>query len=67
MAIQKIHQFGGFPGGPEVKNPPCNAGDTGAVPGLGRSYMLQNNEAHAPQPLGPHSTALKSQLLSPRA
>jgi len=29
--------------------------------------MLQNNEAHAPQLLGLHSRALKSQLLSPRA
>ena len=30
---------GGFPGGPVVKNLPANAGDTGSVPGLGRSYM----------------------------
>ena len=30
-----------FPGGPVVKNPPCNAGDTGSISGLGRSYMLQ--------------------------
>ena len=22
-----------FPGGPEVKNLPCNAGDTGSIPG----------------------------------
>ena len=28
-----------FPGGPVVKNPPANAGDTGSIPGLGRSYM----------------------------
>ena len=27
----------GFPGGSEVKNPPANAGDTGFIPGLGRS------------------------------
>ena len=25
----------GFPGGPEVKNPPCNGGDPGSIPGLG--------------------------------
>ena len=25
---------GGFPGGPVVKNPPCNARDTGLIPGL---------------------------------
>ena len=27
----------GFPGGPVVKNPPANAGDTGSIPGSGRS------------------------------
>ena len=27
------------PGGPVVKNPPCNAGDTGSNPGPRRSYM----------------------------
>ena len=25
---------GDFPGGPEVKSPPCNAGAAGSVPGL---------------------------------
>ena len=29
--------FKGFPGGSVIKNPPANAGDTGSVPGLGRS------------------------------
>ena len=29
--------MGGFPGGSVVKNLPANAGDTGSVPGLGRS------------------------------
>ena len=29
----------GFPGGAVVKNPPANAGDTGASPGPGRSNM----------------------------
>ena len=24
-----------FPGGPVVKNPPCNAVDTGSIPGWG--------------------------------
>ena len=24
-----------FPGGPVVKNPPCNAGDVGSIPGQG--------------------------------
>ena len=27
----------GFPDGLVVKNPPANAGDTGSIPGLGRS------------------------------
>ena len=33
----------GFPGGRVVKNPPANAGDTGSIPGLGRSHMPRNN------------------------
>ena len=28
-----------FPGGAVVKNPPANAGDTGSIPGPGRSHM----------------------------
>ena len=32
-----------FPGGTVVKNPPANAGDTGSIPGLGRSHMLRSN------------------------
>ena len=28
---------GGFPHGSDVKNPPANAGDTGSIPGSGRS------------------------------
>ena len=32
-----------------VGNLPDNAGDTGSIPGLGRSYMPQSNEACAPQ------------------
>ena len=32
-----------FPGGPVVKNLPCNARDTGLIPGLGRSYMPCSN------------------------
>ena len=27
----------GFPGGSMVKNPPANAGDSGSIPGSGRS------------------------------
>ena len=36
----------GFPGGTLDKNPPANAGDTGSIPGPGRSYVLQQ----PPQP-----------------
>ena len=34
---------GGFPGGTVVKNPPANAGDTGLIPGPGRSHMPWSN------------------------
>ena len=27
----------GFPGGSMIKNPPANAGDSGSIPGSGRS------------------------------
>ena len=30
-----------FSGGPVVKNPLASAGDTGSIPGPGRSHMLQ--------------------------
>ena len=32
-----------FSGGAVFKNPPANAGDTGLIPGLGRSHMPQSN------------------------
>ena len=32
-----------FPGDTEVKNPPASAGDTGLIPGLGRSHMPWSN------------------------
>ena len=56
-----------FPGGAVVKNLPANAGDMGSSPGLGRSHMLWNSEAHAPQLLSLCSRARKPQLLSPCA
>ena len=34
---------GDFPGGAVVKNPPANVGDTGSIPGPGRSHMPQSN------------------------
>ena len=41
--LLKIVKVWGFPGRPVVKNLPGNAGDTGLIPGLGRSLMLWGN------------------------
>ena len=49
-----------------VENLPANAGDTGSIPGLGGSHMLQSNWVHAPQLLSLCSRA-QEPLLSPRA
>ena len=38
-----------------VRNQPANAGDTGSIPGPGRSHMPQSKQAQAPQPLRPHT------------
>lgn len=38
-----------FPGGPGVRNPPCNAGDAGSIPGPGGSHIPWSHSAHAPQ------------------
>ena len=35
--------LGDFPGGAVVKNPPANAGDTGSIPGPGRSHTPRSN------------------------
>ena len=59
--------FKGFPGGAVDKNLPAKAGDTGSIPGLGRSHMLQSNKARVPQLLSLSSRACEPQLLSPRA
>ena len=40
---EKKKEFLGFPGGPEVKNPPVNAGGVGLVPGPGRPRLLWGN------------------------
>ena len=56
----------GFPAGPVVKNPPANEGDMGSIPDLGRSYMLQGNQASVSQLLSLCSRAWEPQL-SPRA
>ena len=45
MATIKNSTHRDFPGGPGIKNLPANAGDTDAIPGLGRSHVPQDNEA----------------------
>ena len=41
--ISEIDSVRGFPGGAVVENPPANAGDTGSIPGPGRSHMPRSN------------------------
>ena len=48
-----------------VKNPPVNAGDTGSIPGPGRSHMPGSGWAHVPQLLSLRSRACAPQLLKP--
>ena len=52
-SLSKLIELG-FPGGPVIKNPPCNAGETGFIPRPGRSRM-------------PRSSYARVQLLSLRA
>ena len=40
-----VGQTRGFLGGSVVKNPPANAGDTGSIPGLGRSPGVGNGNS----------------------
>jgi len=47
IILLKINR--GFIGGPVVKNPPCNAWNTGSYPGPGGSHIPQGNEACAPR------------------
>ena len=48
-----------------AENPPACAGDTGSIPGPGRSHMWRSNWARAPQLLSLRSRAREPQLLSP--
>ena len=38
-----------FPGGPVVRNPSANAGDTGSIPDPERSHMPLGNKVSVPQ------------------
>ena len=58
----------GFPGGPVVKNPPSNAGDSGSIPGSGsfagegNGYTLQCSCLENPMDRGDwQATVLGSQ------
>ena len=39
----KFNTHGDFPGGTVVKNLPASVGDTGSIPGPGRSHMPWSN------------------------
>ena len=43
MQLLKKYSFQYFPGGPVVRIPPDNAGNTDLTPGPGRSHVLQGN------------------------
>ena len=48
FSMQEINlhsQLRTFPGGSVLKNPPASAGDTGSIPGLGRSHKLRSSQA----------------------
>ena len=45
---------GDFTGSPKVKNPPCNAGDMGLIPGWG------NNIPQATRQLSPYAASASS-------
>ena len=71
--IKKGGGGGDFPGGAVVKNPPASAGDTGLIPGLGRSHLLRSKlspyttttEARVPQLLSLRCRTREPQLLKP--
>ena len=54
-----------FSGGSVVRNLPVNAGDTGSIPGLGRSHMPQSNSAPVLQLLTLCSRVWEPQPLKP--
>ena len=43
------HEKHGFPGNSRVNDPPASAGDTGSIPGPGRSHVPVNDQARGPQ------------------
>ena len=61
------NKMGGLPGGPVVKNPPCNARDTGLIPGRGSSHVDGATRPVGHSDLRHRSRACKPQLPSPGA
>ena len=53
-----------FPGGPVVKNPPPNAGDSGSIPDWGRSHVPRGRWARAPQLLSLHTYSPRAAMRS---
>ena len=49
--IKETERFGDIPGGPEVKNSLCNAGDMGSIPGWGTKIPCDLEQL-----LSPHTT-----------
>ena len=62
---QETTQSQGFPGSSVVKNTPANAGDTGSIPGPGRSHMPWSNQVCEPQLLSLCYRDWNPQLLKP--
>ena len=56
---------GDFPSGPVIKHPPCNAGDSGLIPGQGTRtpHAVEQLKAHVPQ-LESSCTAAKDSMCS---
>ena len=59
--VFKTELVGDFPGGPMIKNPPCNAGDVGSIPGWGTKMP------HAAEKLSLRATTRESGLEIPHA
>ena len=55
MLTLKTNTVGTSLGGPVVKNPPVNAGDTGLIPDPGRFHVPWSNYTHRPQLLSQHA------------
>ena len=53
LVIMQLITNKGFPGGLVAKIPSANAGDTGSIPDLGRSHLLQLLEAVCPTASAP--------------